>query len=93
IDNRGSHFYLALFWAEELASQSEDAELAAAYDEVAAALRTAEDTINEELLGVQGSPADIGGYFRPDDALAEAVMRPSTTLNDIVSALDARLGG
>lgn len=92
LDNRGSHFYLALFWAEELASQSEDSELAAAYDEVAASLKEAEDTINAELLGVQGSPADIGGYYRPDDALADAVMRPSKALNDIIAALGSRLG-
>ncbi len=87
IDNRGSHFYLALFWAEELASQTEDAELAAAYDEVATSLREAEDTINAELLEVQGSPADIGGYYRPDDQLTDAVMRPSKTLNQVIAAL------
>jgi isocitrate dehydrogenase len=92
IDNRGSHFYLALFWAEELASQSEDTELAAAYAEVATSLGEAEDAINAELLGVQGSPADIGGYYRPDDALADAVMRPSKSLNDIIGALHSRLG-
>jgi isocitrate dehydrogenase len=91
IDNRGSHFYLALFWAEELASQSEDAELATAYDELATSLRSAEDSINEELLGVQGSPVDIGGYYRPDGALADAVMRPSKALNEIVAALGSRL--
>ncbi len=87
IDNRGSHFYLALFWAEELASQTEDAALAAAYDEVATSLRQAEDTINAELLEVQGSPADIGGYYRPDDRLTDAVMRPSKTLNQVIAAL------
>ncbi|HYO39479.1 MAG TPA: NADP-dependent isocitrate dehydrogenase [Nocardioidaceae bacterium] len=87
IDNRGSHFYLALFWAEELASQTEDAELAAAYDELATSLRDAEDTINAELLEVQGSPADIGGYYRPDDQLTDAVMRPSKTLNRVIAAL------
>jgi isocitrate dehydrogenase len=87
IDNRGSHFYLALFWAEELASQSDDAELASAFAEVAKALRGHEDAINEELLAVQGSPADIGGYYRPDDELADAVMRPSKTLNDTLAAL------
>jgi isocitrate dehydrogenase len=91
IDNRGSHFYLALFWAEELASQSEDTELATAYDELATSLRSAEDSINEELLGVQGSPVDIGGYYRPDGALADAVMRPSKALNEIVAALGSRL--
>jgi len=88
IDNRGSHFYLALFWAEELASQSDDPELASAFAEVAKALRGNEDAINEELLSVQGSPAEIGGYYRPDDALADAVMRPSKTLNDTLAALD-----
>jgi isocitrate dehydrogenase len=87
IDNRGSHFYLALFWAEELASQSDDAELASAFAEVAKALRGNEDAINEELLSVQGSPADIGGYYRPDDALTEGVMRPSKTLNNTLAAL------
>jgi len=87
IDNRGSHFYLALFWAEELAGQDEDSDLAAAFQDLAGSLRAAEQTINEELLGVQGSPVDVGGYYRPDDDLATAVMRPSKTLNDIVSAL------
>ncbi|MDX6298847.1 MAG: isocitrate dehydrogenase [Nocardioidaceae bacterium] len=87
IDNRGSHFYLALFWAEELASQTEDRELAAAYQELATSLRQHEDEINDQLLAVQGSPVDIGGYYRPDDALAEAVMRPSKTLNDVIAAL------
>jgi isocitrate dehydrogenase len=87
IDNRGSHFYLALFWAEELASQSEDTELAGKYAELARSLRANEDAINAELLGVQGSPADIGGYYRPDSAKAEAVMRPSRTLNETLAIL------
>jgi isocitrate dehydrogenase len=87
IDNRGSHFYLALFWAEELASQTEDAELAAAYAEVASSLREGEDAINAELLGVQGSAVDLGGYYRPDDELTDAVMRPSTTLNQVIDSL------
>ena len=87
IDNRGSHFYLALFWAEELSSQTDDAELAAAFGELAKNLRSNEDAINAELLEVQGSPAEIGGYYRPDDALAEAVMRPSKTLNEALSIL------
>ena len=87
IDNRGSHFYLALFWAEELSSQTDDAELAAAFGELAKALRSNEDAINAELLAVQGSPADIGGYYRPDGDLAAAVMRPSTTLNETLSVL------
>jgi isocitrate dehydrogenase len=87
IDNRGSHFYLALFWAEELASQSEDTELAGKYAELARSLRANEDAINAELLGVQGSPADIGGYYRTDSAKAEAVMRPSRTLNETLAIL------
>jgi isocitrate dehydrogenase len=90
IDNRGSHFYLALYWAEELASSTQDAELAAAFADVAAALRDDEKTINEELLAVQGSPVDLGGYYRPDDAKASAVMRPSETLNEALSALERR---
>ncbi len=87
IDNRGSHFYLALFWAEELAKQTDDAELASAFADLAKTLRENEQTINEELLAVQGSPADVGGYYRPDDEKASAVMRPSTTLNEAIAAL------
>ena len=86
IDNRGSHFYLALYWAQELAKQSDDAELASAFSELAEKLTQSEQTIHEELLAVQGSPADVGGYYRPDDDKAFAVMRPSKTLNE---ALDA----
>ncbi len=87
IDNRGSHFYLALFWAEELAAQTDDAELAATFAKLAATLRENEQKIAEELIAVQGSPADIGGYYRPDDAKASAVMRPSSTFNDALAAL------
>ncbi|MFT3861806.1 NADP-dependent isocitrate dehydrogenase [Micropruina sp.] len=87
IDNRGSHFYLALFWAEELAAQSDDDALAARFAPLAGALREHEATINAELLAVQGSPADLGGYYRPDDALTSAVMRPSTTLNAAIDSL------
>ena len=87
IDNRGSHFYLALYWAQELAAQSADAELAAAFAELAQSLAANEATINEELLAVQGSPAEIGGYYRPDPEKAVAVMRPSATFNQIVSKL------
>jgi isocitrate dehydrogenase len=87
IDNRGSHFYLALYWAEELAAQSDDAELASAFADLAKTLRENEQTINEELLAVQGMPADIGGYYRPDDELATAVMRPSATFNEALAAL------
>jgi isocitrate dehydrogenase len=87
IDNRGSHFYLALFWAKELASQSEDAELAAAFADLAGTLEANEATISEELLAVQGSPADIGGYYRPDADKAAAVMRPSKTFNEALATL------
>ncbi len=87
IDNRGSHFYLALFWAEELAKQTDDSELASAFAEVAEQLRSNEDAITQELLDVQGSPADIGGYYRPDDAKASEVMRPSKTFNDVLASL------
>ncbi len=87
IDNRGSHFYLALYWAQELARQTEDAELAADFAALAERLGGDEKAITEELIAVQGSPADIGGYYRPDDAKTEAVMRPSTTLNEALAAL------
>ena len=87
IDNRGSHFYLALYWAQELAAQQVDAELAASFAPLATALTQGEEAIVAELVAVQGSPADIGGYYRPDAAKAEAVMRPSTTLNEALAAL------
>lgn len=87
IDNRGSHYYLALYWAQELAKQSEDAELAASFAAVADALTSNEEAIVSELLGVQGQPVDVGGYYRPDAEKAAAVMRPSATLNKIVASL------
>ncbi|QBX56223.1 NADP-dependent isocitrate dehydrogenase [Nocardioides seonyuensis] len=87
IDNRGSHFYLALYWAEELASQTDDAELAAAFASLADTLRANEQKILDELLAVQGQPADIGGYYRPDEEKTNAVMRPSTTLNEALATL------
>ncbi len=87
IDNRGSHFYLALYWAEELAAQSDDAELASDFGDLATRLRENEAAINDELIGVQGSPADIGGYYRPDDEKASQVMRPSKTLNEALASL------
>ncbi|WP_228941759.1 NADP-dependent isocitrate dehydrogenase [Nocardioides sp. Leaf374] len=87
IDNRGSHFYLALYWAQELAAQTDDADLAARFTTLATTLADAEDTIVGELNAVQGSPADIGGYYRPDAAKADAVMRPSQTLNDALATL------
>ncbi|GAB2462035.1 NADP-dependent isocitrate dehydrogenase [Xylanimonas ulmi] len=87
IDNRGSHFYLALYWARELAAQQDDAELAAAFTPLAEALGAHEGTIVAELLAVQGKPADIGGYYRPDAALTTAVMRPSATFNQVLATL------
>ncbi|WP_129784199.1 NADP-dependent isocitrate dehydrogenase [Promicromonospora panici] len=87
IDNRGSHFYLALYWAQELATQSDDAELAATFKPLAEALAASEQAIVEELKAVQGKPADIGGYYRPDAAKATAVMRPSKTFNEALASL------
>ncbi|SKB80388.1 isocitrate dehydrogenase [Arthrobacter sp. 49Tsu3.1M3] len=87
LDNRGSHFYLAKFWAQELASQNDDAELAAAFAAVSDALNSNEDTITGELLAVQGSPVDLGGYYRPDAAKAAAVMRPSAKFSEVLSTL------
>nr|WP_300050241.1 NADP-dependent isocitrate dehydrogenase [uncultured Nocardioides sp.] len=87
IDNRGSHFYLALYWAEELAKQTEDTDLAAAFASLAGTLRDNEKVIVEELLAVQGKPADLGGYFRPDAEKAAAVMRPSATFNEAIASL------
>ena len=87
IDNRGSHFYIALYWAQALAAQTGNPEVAERFAPLAAALSENEDTITAELLGVQGDPADIGGYYQPDDAKAGAVMRPSQTFNDILATL------
>ncbi|MCW2796206.1 NADP-dependent isocitrate dehydrogenase [Nocardioides sp.] len=87
IDNRGSHFYLAMYWAQELARQSDDAELAADFAALAERLAGSEEQITAELIAVQGSPVDIGGYYRPDDAKTEAVMRPSKTLNEALASL------
>jgi isocitrate dehydrogenase len=87
IDNRGSHFYLALYWAQALAAQSADAELAARFAPIAAELSANEQTIVDELLGVQGQPADIGWYYAPDPVKATAVMRPSATFNAAIDAI------
>ncbi|WP_019072640.1 NADP-dependent isocitrate dehydrogenase [Streptomyces hokutonensis] len=87
IDNRGSHFFLSLYWAQELAAQTEDADLAKAFASLAETLAGAEQTIIEELLAVQGHPADIGGYYQPDPAKAAKVMRPSTTWNEALASL------
>ncbi len=87
IDNRGSHFYLTLFWAEELAAQDEDLELKTAFTRLAKALRANEAVIAAELLAVQGQPMDIGGYYHPDFGKATAAMRPSATFNQILEAM------
>ncbi|OFS07680.1 isocitrate dehydrogenase [Micrococcus sp. HMSC31B01] len=87
LDNRGSHFYLALYWARELAKQTEDAELAAAAKPIAEELGAQEETILAELNGVQGSPVDLGGYYWPELEKVTSVMRPSATLNAIVDKL------
>ncbi|MEK7240399.1 MAG: NADP-dependent isocitrate dehydrogenase [Gemmatimonadota bacterium] len=87
IDNRGSHFYLAMYWAEALAAQSKDAELQARYASVARQLIDNEATINQELLAAQGRPVDMGGYYQPDLAKTTQAMRPSPTLNAIIDAL------
>ena len=87
IDNRGSHFYLAMYWAEALANQTVDSELAAQFAPVANAMLENETKINEELIGAQGTAQNIDGYYRPDEAKTYAAMRPSATLNAIVDAL------
>ncbi|MFJ4481577.1 NADP-dependent isocitrate dehydrogenase [Streptomyces longwoodensis] len=87
IDNRGSHFYLSLYWAQELARQTEDAELAKAFQPFAEALAANEQKIVDELNAVQGEPAEIGGYYQPDPAKAAAVMRPSATWNELLASL------
>lgn len=88
IDNRGSHFYLAKFWARELADQTRDAELAEIFKPVADALEANEEKISQELLDVQGHEADLGGYYWPNDEKTNAVMRPSSTFNEIIDGLN-----
>lgn len=87
IDNRGSHFYLAMYWAQELAKQTADAELAQAFAGLAETLTEHESAIVDELIAVQGSPVDLGGYYQPDPAKAAAVMRPSKTFNEALANL------
>ncbi len=87
IDNRGSHFYLALYWAQELAGQTSDAELAAAFAALAAQLTSEQEAIAAELIAVQGSPVDLGGYYHPDEEKVRAVMTPSATLNAALASL------
>jgi isocitrate dehydrogenase len=88
IDNRGSHFYLGFYWAQELAAQTDDADLAAKFAPLAAALSAAEVTIVQELIAVQGSAVEIGGYYRPNAEKVAAVMRPSNTFNQAIAALN-----
>ena len=87
IDNRGSHFYLALYWAQALAAQGDDADLAARFASIAGSLAANEETIAQELIDAQGSPVDVGGYYLPDPAKASDAMRPSKTLNGIIDAI------
>jgi isocitrate dehydrogenase len=87
IDNRGSHFYLAMYWAEALAAQTKDKDLATRFAKVAQQLQENEAKINEELIGAQGKPQDIGGYYLPDPIKTEKAMRPSATLNAIIDAI------
>ncbi|MBD0315634.1 MAG: NADP-dependent isocitrate dehydrogenase [Nitrospiraceae bacterium] len=87
IDNRGSHFYLALYWAQALAQQTQDKNLAARFAKVAKEMGDNEGKISTELLAAQGKPVDVGGYYHPDDAKAAKAMRPSATLNAIVEAI------
>ena len=87
IDNRGSHFYLALYWAQALAAQTKDAELKKVFTPYAEKLTAAEKQIVQELISVQGKPADIGGYYQPDNAKASAALRPSATFNAILATL------
>jgi isocitrate dehydrogenase len=87
IDNRGSHFYLALYWAREMAQQTDDAQLADAFAGLAKTLSEQEQAIVNELIEVQGAPVEIGGYYQPDPALAEAVMRPSKLFNAALASL------
>jgi len=87
LDNRGSHFYLAMYWAQALAAQDTDVELKGRFTALAASLAAAQDTIVEELLSVQGQAMDVGGYFQPDVERTSAAMRPSITFNDLLAAL------
>ena len=89
LDNRGSQFYLSMYWAQELAAQTEDAALAAHFAPLARTLTEQESTIVAELAAVQGQRADIGGYYRPDFAKLDRVMRPSATFNAALAAIAA----
>jgi isocitrate dehydrogenase len=89
LDNRGSHFYLALYWAEALASQTEDTALAARFEPLAKRLADNEESIVAELLAVQGHPVDIGGYYLPDATKMASIMRPCQAFNEALAALNA----
>ena len=84
IDNRGSHFYLALYWAEALVNQNENKELAKTFSSLFSSLNENADQINKELIDAQGSAQDVGGYYLPDNELASKAMRSSNTLNQII---------
>jgi isocitrate dehydrogenase len=88
LDNRGSHFYLAMYWARALADQTTDAELRAIFGPIATELERNERTIVSELNGVQGKPVEIGGYYHPDSAKTSKAMRPSATLNAIIDGMN-----
>ena len=87
LDNRGSHYYLAMYWAEAVAAQNDNPSLKDRFAALAKSLADNEDTILQELLDAQGAPVDIGGYYRPDPKLASAAMRPSATLNEILASI------
>jgi isocitrate dehydrogenase len=87
LDNRGSHFYWAMYWAQALAAQPEDAALRATFSKVAKALTDQESRIVDELNRAQGKPVDIGGYYHPNDQLASKAMRPSATFNAILMSI------
>ena len=87
LDNRGSHYYLAMYWAQELANQNDDEELKNKFTEIAEALSVNEATIIDQLNGAQGKPMNVGGYYFPDDQLASAAMRPSAVLNEIIDGI------
>ena len=87
LDNRGSHFYLAMYWAEAVAAQDHDPSLKERFQVFAETLHSNEDKINEELLAAQGEPVDVGGYYSPDPALTAKAMRPSATFNAALEVL------
>jgi isocitrate dehydrogenase len=87
LDNRGTHFYLAMYWADALAAQNEDAELKTKFTQVAADLKENEEKILSEIAAAEGKATDMGGYYKPNKELVAKAMRPSTTLNAIIDAI------